>query len=174
MTKIRVELVTAIIEELERELATAIKAGVEAHSSATHSENVADNKYDTLALEAAYLAHGQSVRIAELQESINLYRRFKRPELTQQSSAQPSIQLSIQPSIQLGTLVDIENDNGDIQRLFIGPAAGGISIKDKPHIIRVITPSTPLGKALLNKTIDDEIVININHQSQYFTIIDIQ
>ncbi len=65
-------IIPAIIQQLEQELATAIKASQQAHSGATHSENTADNKYDTLALEAAYLAHGQSVRIEELQQSINL------------------------------------------------------------------------------------------------------
>lgn len=155
-------LVAAIIEQLERELATALKASQEAHSSATHSENVADNKYDTLALEAAYLAHGQSVRISELQESINLYKRFRRPAFTQQSS------------IQLGALVDIENSSGQVQRLFIGPAAGGQSIEEKPHTIHVVTVSTPLGQAMLNKMLDDEIELRINKRSEYFTIIDIQ
>lgn len=155
-------LIPTIIRQLERELATAVSASQQAHSSATHSENISDNRYDTLAVEAAYLAHGQSVRITELQESISLYKRFQRPDFTQQSS------------IQLGALVDIENSSGDIQRLFIGPAAGGLCIEEEPQVIRVITTATPLGQALLHKNIDDEFELNINQQSQHFTIIDIQ
>jgi transcription elongation GreA/GreB family factor len=71
-------------------------------------------------------------------------------------------------------LVDIENDSGDIRRLFIGPAAGGLSIGEKSEIIQVITTATPLGKALLNKTLDDEFELNIGRQSQHFTVIDIR
>lgn len=155
-------LVSAIIKQLESELATAITASQEAHSSATHTENVADNKYDTLALEAAYLAHGQSVRIAELEESIRAYKHFKR------------LHFDAQSSIQIGALVDLENENGDITQLFIGPCAGGLCLGEKPNITRVITPATPLGKALLHKSIDDDIELKINHQTQYFTVIDIR
>ena len=155
-------LICAIINQLENELATAINASEQAHSSATHSENIADNKYGTLALEAAYLAHGQSVRITELQQSIAKYKQFKRPDFSQHSS------------VQLGAQVDIENSLGEIQRLFIGPGAGGLCITENSQSIRVITTATPLGQALLNKNIDDDIEISINKQSQYFTITDIQ
>ncbi len=155
-------LISAIIAQLEDELATAISASGDAHASATHSENIASNKYDTLAVEAAYLAHGQSIRIAELQESIALYRRFHRPHFNQQST------------IQLGARVEIENDSGGIQRLFIGPAAGGLSIGEKPDTVQLITPSTPLGQALLNKTVGDEFELHIRSVSQSFAIIGIE
>ena len=155
-------LVSSIIEQLEGELATATAASQEAHNSATHSENIASNKYDTLAVEAAYLAHGLSVRIADLQKSIALYKQFQRPNFNRQST------------VQTGALVEIENDKGETQRLFIGPAAGGLSLGEKPNIIQVITPATPLGQALLNKTIDDEFELHIGSLSQYFTLIDIQ
>ena len=151
-----------IIAQLKHELATALSASEDAHSTATHSENVAENKYDTLAVEAAYLAHGQSMRIVEIRESIHLYQHFKRPLFTPQSA------------IQLGAIVDIESDKDEIQRLFIGPAAGGLLLNSQPMAIRVITTGTPLGKALLNKSIDDEISLRINDTTQLFTIINIQ
>ena len=59
-------LIALILEQLQSELATALNASDQAHASATHSENVPENQYDTLALEAAYLAHGLSVRVTEL------------------------------------------------------------------------------------------------------------
>ena len=156
------DLITAIIKQLESELATAVAASQDAHASATHSENIADNKYDTLATEAAYLAHGQSVRIADLQDSIHCYKRYQRPSFNQQSS------------IQLGARVDIENSEGVIQRLLLGPAAGGLSIKVQAHTIQVVTIATPLGQALLNKTIDEEFELRVNKLSQQLTIIDIK
>ncbi len=155
-------LVAAIIHQLEQALRTAASASSEAHSSATHSENVADNKYDTLALEAAYLAHGQSMRIIELQETIALYKRFQSPDFTSESS------------IQLGALVEIENQKGENKRLFLGPAAGGLCIGEKPDQIQVVTSSSPLGSALLNKYIDDEFELNIQRRLERFTVIDIR
>ncbi len=165
-------LVNAIVEQLERELATAAGASQEAHSSATHTENIADNKYDTLALEAAYLAHGQSVRITELQETINLYKRFRRPEFNRDSS------------IQLGALVDIENEQGLVQRIFVGPAAGGHIIEGlnsctqstakQPLSIRVVTASSPMGRAMLNHYVDDEFTLTIQKRTECFTVINLQ
>ena len=57
-------LITDIVEQLKLELSTAVAASQQAHDSATHSENIAANKYDTLAVEAAYLENGKSLRIA--------------------------------------------------------------------------------------------------------------
>ena len=154
--------VSSIIEQLESELATATVASQQAHSSATDSENIADNKYDTLALEAAYLAHGQSVRIEELLASINQYKRFNWPEFNQQSS------------IAIGALITIEDDSGDAQKLFIGPNAGGLCIAEKSMMIRVITSATPLGRALLGKTVGDEVALHINNTSSHFTVVNIE
>ncbi|MFT5578931.1 MAG: transcription elongation GreA/GreB family factor [Paraglaciecola psychrophila] len=155
-------IIDAIIMQLERERETAAKASQEAHSSATHSENVADNKYDTLATEAAYLAHGQSVRIAELQQMITIYRQFKRPVFSQQSV------------IKLGALVALENDEGPTQWVFIGPGAGGLKIESQSKPILVISNSTPLAQALLNKKLDDSFELTISQQSLLYTIVDIQ
>jgi len=109
-------LVNAIVEKLELELSTAVAASQQARDSATHSENIAANKYDTLAVEAAYLAHGQSMRIAELKQSIALYQHFQRPTFNARAT------------IQLGALVCIEDDQEQQRRLLIGPAAGGLSV----------------------------------------------
>ncbi|ARN76420.1 hypothetical protein BST96_14075 [Oceanicoccus sagamiensis] len=155
-------LVRAIIEQLEQELSTAANASQQAHASATHSENIADNKYDTLAVEAAYLAHGQSMRIAELQQAIALYQQFKRP------------QFSAQSSIQLGALVCIEDDQGQQRHLLLGPAAGGLSLNRNGDIISLITPATPLGQALMGQTLDDEVLLQLNQQQQRFTIVSIE
>jgi transcription elongation GreA/GreB family factor len=155
-------LVYAIIEQLQLELNTAVAASQQAHDSATHEENVADNKYDTLAVEAAYLAHGQSMRIAELKQSIILYQHFKRPEFNEGAT------------IQLGALVCIENELGQQRRLLIGPAAGGLSLDSEIGLIQVITPSTPLGKVLMGKGVDDEVVLQIDQRIELFTVVAIE
>ncbi|MGK0442776.1 MAG: transcription elongation GreA/GreB family factor [Pseudohongiellaceae bacterium] len=155
-------LVNAIIEQLQRELDTAAEASQQAHASATHSENVADNKYDTLAVEAAYLAHGQSLRIIELQQSIARYQHFKRPNIRPISS------------IEMGALVCIEDEQGMQRSVFIGPAAGGLRIETGEGIIQVISPSTPLGNALMDKQLDDEVTFQLNQQYQRWRIVGIE
>ena len=44
-----------------------------AHAEATHEQSKAENKYDTRALEASYLAGGQSLQAAEIEQSIRQF-----------------------------------------------------------------------------------------------------
>lgn len=155
-------LVSAIIEELQLELSTAVAASAQAHDSATHSENIAANKYDTLAVEAAYLAHGQSMRIAELKQAIALYQNFHRPTF------------NARDSIKLGALVCIEDDQEQQRRLFIGPAAGGLNIESKHGPVQVITTTAPLGQALMGRNLDDEVVWTIDSRNESFSIVAIE
>jgi transcription elongation GreA/GreB family factor len=155
-------IITAIIAHLDNELTTASAASEQAHASATHSENVADNKYDTLAVEAAYLAHGQSVRIAQLQQSIATYRLLMQ---TQKPDTE---------SIQIGHTVTIVDTNQRSNTLFIGPSAGGISIVIDGIAMMTVTALTPMGKALIGKVVDDEISIVVGGNQQHFVITDIK
>lgn len=155
-------LVSAIVKKLQLELNTAVAASAQARDSATHSENIAANKYDTLAVEAAYLAHGQSMRIAELTQSIALYQNFQRPTF------------SAGATIELGALVCIEDDQEQQQRLLIGPAAGGLSIDSEQGAVQVITPTAPLGQALMGKRVDDEVDWQFNQRKESFSIVAIE
>ncbi|CAA0081756.1 Transcription elongation factor GreA [Halioglobus japonicus] len=155
-------LVSAVIETLQTELSTAVTASQQAHDSATHSENIAANKYDTLAVEAAYLAHGQSMRIAELQQYIALYQNFQRPTFDADAA------------VQVGALVCIEDDREQLRRLFVGPAAGGLTIEIEQSPIQVITPTAPLGHALMGKYAGDELDIHIAQRKESFRIIAIE
>lgn len=51
-------LILQIIADLNAAIQTALAAADDARATATNKENVAENRYDTLGLEAAYLAHG--------------------------------------------------------------------------------------------------------------------
>ena len=155
-------LLSAIVDKLQLELSTAVAASAQARDSATHSENIAANKYDTLAVEAAYLAHGQSLRIAELKESIALYQHFQRPTFNARAT------------VQLGALVCIEDDQEQQRRLLIGPAAGGLSIDSEQGPVLVITPSAPLGQALMGKRVDDEVDWQSNQRKESFSIVAIE
>ncbi len=139
-----------IIDQLQRELDTALSASQQAHESATHEESQAENKYDTRGLEAAYLAHGLSVRSAELQQAIVSWRQLPLDSDEESTSAH------------LGSLVMLEDDDGEERRLLIGPCSGGLKL-DQPDIgtITVVTPSSPLGRKLLGSQPDDEVTLSV-------------
>ena len=63
---------TLILEKLGVDLDIAQRAAQTAYETATHEENIAENKYDTLGLEASYLATGQARRVEEIKQALTL------------------------------------------------------------------------------------------------------
>ncbi len=151
-----------IIQQLSHALQTAIDASERAHQAATDKENIPDNQYDTLALEAAYLAHGQSMRIQTLQASLLDYKHAQFPSFDAQSV------------IGLGALVSLIDDDDATFKYFMGPSSGGLSIQYQDENVRILTPNAPLGKLLIGKRIDDEVVFNFQGSVTYYSIQAIQ
>ena len=105
-----------VLERLAEDLLQAEQAVRAAHETATHEENIAENKYDTLGLEAAYLATGQARRAEGIRQAIAHWRQFRpRPYDASQG-------------IQLGALVCLVDSDGKQQRLFLGPDGGSMSL----------------------------------------------
>lgn len=139
------ELLQRIIAQLSHDLEVFFTAAKTAHEAATSEENIPDNKYCTLALEASYVAQGQANRAQEIRQSIEIYK-----------------QLSLVPgdeTIRLTSLVTVEAGDGSRKTVFIGPLEGGLRIMDDQSEIMIITPASPLGRELLGKSPGDTAVI---------------
>ena len=65
-----------VLERLAGDLLQVEQAVRAAHETATHEENIAENKYDTLGLEAAYLATGQARRAEAIRQAMANWRQF--------------------------------------------------------------------------------------------------
>lgn len=140
------QLVVTIIARLEADLALFTAAARHAHAAATHEECQPDNKYDTTALEASYIAQGQANRAQEIRQSLEAYRSL---ELQGFDDDTP---------VRLSALVTLEDEVGGERRLFIGPQAGGMRLANPAGEIVVITPAAPLGKRLLGLVAGDEVL----------------
>lgn len=149
------ELLTAIIAELRVARDKAAQAADSAKATATDSENVAENKYDTLGLEAAYLAHGQSDRILQLEEDIRAYEQL---EITDSNRAG------------VGALIELEDENGENSLVFLGPASGGFKVACGAQLVQIITPAAPLGKQLMDAEVDDEINLEMGVETRSFVV----
>jgi len=154
-------LVTLIINELKQELNQAINAANEAHAAAVDDQSVAETQYDTLAIEASYLAEGQSRRVQELQTAINDYQGLNFLDFNENKA------------IALTALVQLSKDSQNQHWFFIGPAAGGFRCILSDQHITVITPQSPMGLALLDKFQDDDIDIKLghNHLNDYIALV---
>jgi len=154
-------LVALIISDLKQELNQAINAANEAHAAAVDDQSVAETQYDTLAIEASYLAEGQSRRVQELQAAINDYHDLKLLDFDEDKPITHS------------ALVQLNADSQDKHWFFIGPAAGGFRCKLTEQHITVITPKSPMGLAIKGKFLDDdiEVMLGSNKLTDYIALV---
>ena len=152
------DILNLIVLKLEADFDIAQRAAQTAYEAATHEENIAENKYDTLGLEASYLAAGQARRVEEIRQALALYRKWP---------LKPSDESS---GIQVGDLVTLESVAGLVQHFFLGPDAAGLKVETADITVTVITSRAPLGQSLLGKLEGDEVEIIIQGSRQLFEV----
>ncbi|MDZ7891221.1 MAG: GreA/GreB family elongation factor [Rhodoferax sp.] len=145
-----------VLERLAEDLLQAEQAVRAAHETATHEENIAENKYDTLGLEAAYLATGQARRAEGIRQVMASWRQF-RPRPYDASTG-----------IQLGALVCLVDADDKEQLLFLGPDGGSMKLDSG---IQVISRQAPLGRAMLGKCEGDELWVQVASIRQQFDVL---
>lgn len=153
------DLLLKIIATLNADLALLTRAAKTAHAAATHSECLPDNKYDTTALEASYVAQGQANRAQDICRAIESYRTLiLRP-------------FDAETPIRLTALVTIEAEDGSCRQIFLGPTAGGLKLSVCDGECFVITPDSTLGRALLGKICGDDLEIGSGGTEKTFIIV---
>jgi hypothetical protein len=151
-----------LVAQLTEALASAVRAHAAAIEGATHAEARAENPKDTRGLEQSYLARGQAARVAELEAGLAAVialgavtplgvRRF--------AATDP---------IALGALVTLDEQAGSVagdaghgsaaMHLLLAPHGGGSVLAGG---VQVVTPRSPLGRAVLGKRLDDEIELQL-------------
>ncbi|WEL56946.1 GreA/GreB family elongation factor [Pseudomonas kermanshahensis] len=150
-------LLTRIVATLEHDVDVLSRAAQTAYEAATAEENIAENKYDTLGLEASYLATGQARRTAEIRQALQIYQQLL---LRDYDPAR---------GVQVSNLVTLEDEDGQQRRLFLGPEAAGLKVGEGNERVTVITPRSPLGQQLVGKRVDDEVSLG----AQVFFIVDV-
>jgi transcription elongation GreA/GreB family factor len=148
-----------VLDRLAEDLLQVEQAWREAHETATHEENIAENKYDTLGLEAAYLATGQARRAEAIRQAMAHWRQFRpRPYDAGQG-------------IQLGALVCLGDADDQQQHLFLGPDGGSMKLLSGTQLVQVISSEAPLGRAMLGKGEGDEVSIQLGAVRQVFEVL---
>ncbi len=138
------EILKLLRERVSADLATMVAAQRTVVDGATHEENKPENDKDTRALEQSYLARGQAQRVVELQDALN------------QLNALELLTFRADSPIVLSALVSL--DDGDQEtHYFIAPAGGGERVKLGKVEVRVVTPQSPIARALLGKRQGDDL-----------------
>ncbi|HWU85717.1 MAG TPA: GreA/GreB family elongation factor [Kofleriaceae bacterium] len=149
----------ALRAELLQTLAGALETARAAHAAAVagaiDDEARPENDKDTRGLEQSYLARGQAQRVAELEAA---------------STEVGTLALrafGAADRIAMGALVLVEED-GREHRFFVAPHGGGTVLAGGAQ---VVTPGSPLGRALLGRRVDDEVEVRLPGKLRSFVIV---
>jgi len=151
-----------VLERLADDLMRVEDAARVAHETATHEENIAENKYDTLGLEAAYLATGQARRADAIRQAMAAWSQFR------------PLPYDAAKGIQLGALVCLADADGQHQHLFIGPNGGSMQLVCSALPVQVISSDAPLARAMLGKSEGDEVSIQVASDRRAFEVLWVQ
>ena len=158
----KVHLQQQVLERLAADLLQAQQAARVAHEAATHEENIAENKYDTLGLEASYLASGQARRVEAIRQAMSIWRRLRPRDFDPEEGSQ------------LGALVCLA-DTADRQQLFfLGPDGASMQLQSEGSSVQVISVQAPLGKAMHGKALGDELLVMPGSSPQQFEVLWVQ
>ena len=148
-----------VLARLAEDLLQAERAVRTAHETATHEENIAENKYDTLGLEASYLATGQARRAEAIRQAMVRWRHF-RPGPYDAGAG-----------IQLGALVCLLDAKAQEQLLFLGPDEGSMHVLSGAQTVQVLSIEAPLGRAMLGKYEGDEVSVQVASSRWQFEVL---
>jgi len=148
---LKIELLARLGADLDT-LERAYRATIE---GATHEEAKPENDKDTRALEQSYLARGQAARIDELRTSIAGVNALPLRDFDDGPAA-------------LGALVTVDED-GEESTLLLAPGGGGVRLAG--GTVQVVTPPSPLGRALLGKPAGDDVEVVVAGKTRAMRVV---
>jgi transcription elongation GreA/GreB family factor len=144
-----------LLATLTRTLEALEQAHADAAEGATHAEAKPENDKDTRAIEASYLARGQAMRVEALRTGVAALK------------AMPTTELAADALVSLGALVEVEEDDATL-RFFLAPEGGGSKLAHAT--VQVVTPSSPLGQALLGRGAGESFELTLGGRKRELSI----
>lgn len=139
-------LKAAILAAMERERDVLVAAQRATTEGVVHEDNRAEGDKDMRSTEASYLARGQAARVEALAIDLDRVR------------AMTLVAFDAGAPIAVSALVTIER-GGARMRAFLAPAGGGMTVRCAGDDVQVITPRSPLGRALLGARAGDVVEV---------------
>lgn len=143
-----------LLAALEQTLATLEAAHADAREGATHEQAKPENDKDTRALEQSYLARGQAQRIEALRAGL---------------AALGTMSLAAGAVGRVGALIEAEEDGAEVC-FFLAPEGGGTRLAGG---VQVVTPASPLGRALLGKRAGDEVELKLAGKTRLLSVLEV-
>jgi transcription elongation GreA/GreB family factor len=154
-------LLARLREAVAQDLEAATRAAKDAADAATHEENKPENDKDMRSTEASYLARGQADRVRELERCDDALRSLGVRAFNPQDP------------ITAGALVVVDRD-GTTAAYLLAPAGGGMRVTAEGVQVQVVTPQSPLGRALVGRATGDVVQVSGPGGSREVEIVDVQ
>jgi transcription elongation GreA/GreB family factor len=156
---------TAILEALRARVIADLDAMTESQVStaegATHAEARAEGTKDMRSTETSYLARGLAKRVEDMREEARLLANLR---LRSFDDDDP---------IALSALVTVEDEDGATVVYFVAPGGAGLKIEQGNATVSIVTPKSPLGRALVGKRCDDDVELRTPKGARELAIIEV-
>jgi transcription elongation GreA/GreB family factor len=136
-------VLAAIRDVLAEELAAQKETAAAALDEATSEESRPENQYDTRSLEASYLAGALAERLAMLRQLCAFFDTWQPADFTGDAP------------IAVGALVSLAEEDEEWLCLLV--PRGGRKVSIDGAVVTLLSPSAPLGAALLGHVEGDEV-----------------
>jgi hypothetical protein len=161
----KVEVLKSFVDRLAGEIAGLTASARSAHQAATHEESKAEDRHDTFAIEASYLAAGQSARVLELERV--------RVEIEGYLAGS-----SRTDRVAPGCLVAYELEEGH-HWVLMAKSGGGFrtQVASSGHgmvPVQILSIHSPLGGELLGLRAGDEFEVEIKNSVKGFTVLKVE
>jgi transcription elongation GreA/GreB family factor len=150
----KADLRAELLHLLEEQLATARAAHAAATEGAIGDEARPENDKDTRGLEQSYLARGHAQRVADLETAVSVI---------------ASMSVGPMQKVAVGACVVVEEE-GRKRTLFVAAHGGGLRLGGD---VTVVTPTSPMGRALHGKGADDDCELVAAGAQRTLTIVEI-
>ena len=151
------ELLKGLLARAEEQEVAVKKALATAQNDANEAEGAMVSRYSTFKEEAQYLAGGLKGRLNAIQADIAMIKQL--------------LELTIRRNNRVESLAIVTVEIGrEEKKYFILPALAGEIMND----MAIITPSSPIGKALIRKETGDEFSFTVDGKKKTGDIIDVQ
>jgi transcription elongation GreA/GreB family factor len=155
------DLIEQLCEHLRATARVASRASADAEIEARDGATPAEKREDArVALEQAGLARGQKARAERAMTELRQLETFIAPRLDEKAK------------IVVGALVEVEDDDGEGRTFFLAPVGAGASLTGPggDGLFTVVTPSSPVGKAVVGRKCGDTIDVTVDGDVREWTI----
>ncbi len=151
-------LFAALRARLAEEQATMTRLAQEAAEAASHEENKPENDKDMRSTEASYVARGQAERARDLERSLALLGSMELRDF------EPG------EAIAAGALIELRHRGATTVCLLV-PAGGGERLRVEGVEVQAVTPTSPLGAALLGLLEEDEAEVRTPQGTKVYEVV---